>query len=74
MLCDQRSGDDYTLKRRLLRFTTSETKCDSSLALTDDEVKLLLRITNEYKVAKSAENVDWDSVFQTIQTEAIFKN
>ena len=47
----------------LLRFATFETKCDSSFALTSDEVKLLLRITNEYKVAKSAENVDWEPVY-----------
>ena len=32
-------------------------------------------ITNEYKVAKSAEDVDWESVYKTIQTEAInFQN
>lgn len=28
---------------------------------TDDEVELLLDVTNEYKVSKAAENVDWES-------------
>ena len=29
---------------------------------TDDEAELLLTVTHEYKVTKSAENVDWESV------------
>ena len=29
---------------------------------TDDEVELLLKVTNEYKVSKTAEGVDWESV------------
>ena len=29
---------------------------------TDDEVELLLKVTNEYKVSKTAENVDWESL------------
>ena len=29
---------------------------------TDDEVELLLKVTNEYKVSKTADNVDWESV------------
>ena len=28
----------------------------------DDEVELLLKVTNEYKVQKSTESVDWESV------------
>ena len=28
---------------------------------SDDEVELLLKITQEYKTAKAAENVDWES-------------
>lgn len=30
--------------------------------MTNDEVELLLRVTHEFKVKKSAENVDWESV------------
>ena len=29
---------------------------------TDDEAELLLTVTNEYKVSKVAEGVDWESV------------
>ena len=29
---------------------------------TDDEAELLLTVTNEYKVSKVAESVDWESV------------
>ena len=29
---------------------------------THDEVELLLKLTNEYKVQKSTESVDWESV------------
>ncbi|XP_059183201.1 uncharacterized protein LOC131962245 [Centropristis striata] len=29
---------------------------------TDDEVELLLKVTHEYKEAKAAENVDWESL------------
>lgn len=32
------------------------------LTWTDDEVELLLRVTQEYKTAKAAENVNWESV------------
>ena len=28
----------------------------------DDEVQLLLKVTNEYQVSKTAENVDWESI------------
>ena len=31
-------------------------------AWTDDKVKLFLKVTNTYKVQKSTESVDWDSV------------
>ena len=29
---------------------------------TDDEVELLLNVSNEYKVSKASESVDWESV------------
>ena len=29
---------------------------------TDDEVQLFLIVTNEYKVAKSFESIDWESI------------
>ncbi len=29
---------------------------------TDDEVELLLRVTNDYKVSKSFESIDWESI------------
>ena len=29
---------------------------------TDDEVQLVLTVTNEYKVAKSFESIDWESI------------
>ena len=35
-----------------------------SFGLPGDEIQLLLRLKNEHKVAKSAENVDWESVHQ----------
>ena len=74
------SGDDYTLKLRLLRFAASDTKCVSNCNWTGDEVKLLLRKANEYEVAKSAEmsNVSpyikrYNGIFWR-QTEAVFKD
>ena len=33
-----------------------------SFKWTDDEAKLLLKVTHEYKVLKSVEDVDWESV------------
>ena len=58
----QGSGDDYTLKRRHFVLKMAKRKDVSNFVSTDDEVELLFRVTNEYKVAKSAENVDWESV------------
>ena len=29
---------------------------------TDDKVELLLNVSNEYKVSKASESVDWESV------------
>jgi len=55
---------DYTLKRRHFVLKTAKRKDVNNFVWTDDEVELLLRITNEYKVAKSAENLDWESVHQ----------
>ena len=37
-------------------------KSTSLFTWTDDEVQLLLKVTNEYKVSKTAEGVDWESV------------
>ena len=37
-------------------------KTPSMFSWTDDEVELLLKVTNEYKVSKAAENVDRESV------------
>lgn len=34
----------------------------STFSWTDDEVELLLKVTNEYKISKTADNVDWESV------------
>ena len=42
--------------------TKSKTKSKpESFIWADDEVKLLLKVTEEYKVKQTAENVDWDS-------------
>ena len=38
--------------------TDDKSKADSYV-WTDDEVELLLKITNEYKVSKAMENIDW---------------
>ena len=38
---------------------TPKTDC---FTWTDDEVKLLLKFRNEYKVQKSTESIDWESV------------
>ena len=64
MFCYQRSGNDYTLEASPFVLNMAKRKDVSSFVWTDDEVELLLRITNEYKVAKNAENVDWESVHQ----------
>ena len=39
-----------------------ETKELHVFTWTDDEVELLLKVTNEYKVAKAAKTIDWESV------------
>ena len=41
---------------------TNKQMTPSTLSWKDDEVELLLKVTNEYKVSKTAENVDWESV------------
>ena len=45
-----------------LRQTTlfDKTKADN-FVWTDDEVQLLLEVTNDYKVSKAAKNIDWES-------------
>ena len=43
---------------------TTKSKAKSkpeSFIWTDDEVELLLKVTQEYKVGQTAENVDWES-------------
>ena len=44
--------------------TLPKKKMDSTkeFVWSDDEAELLLNVTNEYKVAKAAESVDWESV------------
>lgn len=37
-------------------------KNSAKFTWTDDEIELLLKVTNEYKVSKTAENIDWKSV------------
>ena len=45
---------------RKQKTTHDKSKVDSYV-WTDDEVELLLKITNEYKVSKAMENIDWES-------------
>ena len=40
----------------------SMAKSTSLFTWTDDEVELLLKVTNEYKVSKTTEGFDWESV------------
>ena len=54
----QRCGDDYTLKRRHFVLEMAKRKDIRDFVQTDDEVRLLLRIKNSYKVAKSVEHDD----------------
>jgi len=76
------SGDDYTLKRCHFVLKMAKRKDVSNFVSTDDELELLLRITNEYKVAKSAENAIGSLYIKNAmrywsdskrQTEAVFK-
>ena len=39
---------------------SDKTKVDN-FVWTDDEVQLLLEVTNDYKVSKAAKNIDWES-------------
>ena len=39
---------------------SDKTKADN-FVWTDDEVQLLLEVTNDYKVSKVAKNIDWES-------------
>ena len=39
---------------------SDKTKADN-FVWTDDEVQLLLEVTNDYKVSKAAKNIDWES-------------
>ena len=43
-----------------LREKQKKTK-DNSFVWTDDEVLLLLKVTLDYKTAKTMENIDWES-------------
>jgi len=47
MFCYQRFRDDYTLKHRKFVSEVAKRKDVSNFVWTDEEVKLLLRITNE---------------------------
>ena len=52
-------------KKAPAKSKTSPKKKDSNkkeFVWSDDEVELLLNVANEYKVAKAAESVDWESV------------
>ena len=40
---------------------SDKTKADN-FVWTDDEVQLLLEVTNDYKVSKAAKNIDWESI------------
>ena len=39
-------------------------KSTSLFTWPGDEVQLLLKVTNEYKVSKTTEGVDWESVLR----------
>ena len=39
---------------------SDKTKADNFVWI-DDEVQLLLEVTNDYKVSKAAKNIDWES-------------
>ena len=41
--------------------TTGEAAKSDAYVWSDDEVELLLQVTNEYKVSKAMKNVDWES-------------
>ena len=47
------------MKRRHFVLEMVKRKDIRDFVQTDDEVQLLLRIKNSYKVAKSVEHVDW---------------
>ena len=42
--------------------SSSSTRGKSDFNWTDDEAELLLNVTQNYKIAKITENVDWKSV------------
>lgn len=44
------------------RQNAKKTSTQNAFIWTDDEVELLLTVTNEYKVSKTYESVDWESV------------
>ena len=44
------------------RQNAKETSVRNAIIWTDDEVELLWMVTNEYKVLKTYESVDWESV------------
>ena len=47
---------------RKTRQNAKKTSAQNAFMWTDDEVELLLTVTNEYKVSKTYESVDWESV------------
>ena len=46
--------DNKKLKRK-------EKSKSNNFVWTDDEVELLLKVANKYKVSKTSENIDWES-------------
>ena len=50
-------------KKKIVKATKEKAgKEQTTFVWTDDETELLLKVTLEYKVSKTAENVDWESV------------
>ena len=49
-----------TIKNVSIKRKTEKNK-DNSFVWTDDEVLLLLKVTLDYKTAKTMENIDWES-------------
>ena len=55
-------GNSLKMKQSGQKPVRSEGKSKAdSFVWTDDKVELLLKITIEYKVSKTSENVDWES-------------
>ena len=57
--CDRERGKMSKSAGKKPKEKSDKTKADN-FVWTDDEVQLLLEVTNDYKVSKAAENIDWD--------------